>query len=103
MKAPRRQPPPPLGNAGIAGAAQVVFADYEDFLGGFPDLDAEQLKAFVNRHAAARAALTHYEQLLKLAVAAGDPDQRHEVAALRDAAQAGLAATASDEAAAHDD
>jgi hypothetical protein len=103
MTAIRRRPKPQQGSADIAGAARLVFADYEDLLHRFPELDAEQLKAFAARHVAGRAALAHFEHLLKLAGGGAESGQQQEVAALRDAARAGMAAGASEEAAADAD
>lgn len=64
----RKRPKPPLDTTDFAAAARRVLADYETFVAASADAgDAADAKAFAARHAAARAALAHLDQLLKLA------------------------------------
>ena len=54
--------------------------DYQRFLGsGASAEEAGDAKAFAARHAAARGALSHLEQILKLAEEGGDEAQVNEV------------------------
>ena len=74
--APKRRP---RGDADLPAAARLILQDYQDFVAGPAD-DAES-KLFAARHAAARAALAHLEQVLKLASDAGTAEEAREVAA----------------------
>jgi len=51
----------------VPAAVKLILDDYQAFLAGGPHAQDEGAKAFAARHAAARAALAHLEQLLKLA------------------------------------
>jgi hypothetical protein len=52
----------------IPAAVKLILDDYQAFLAGGPHAQEDgATKAFAARHAAARAALAHLEQLLKLA------------------------------------
>ena len=74
--APRRKP---RGDADLPAAARLILRDYQDFVADAAD-DGES-KIFAARHAAARAALAHLEQVLKLASDAGTAEEAREVAA----------------------
>jgi hypothetical protein len=74
--APKRKP---RGDADFPTAARLILQDYQDFVAGAAD-DGES-KLFAARHAAARAALAHLEQVLKLASDAGTAEEAREVAA----------------------
>ena len=74
--APKRKP---RGDADLPAAARLILQDYQDFVAGGAD-DSES-KLFAARHAAARAALAHLEQVLKLASDAGSAEEAREVAA----------------------
>ncbi|RYJ04444.1 MAG: hypothetical protein EON47_00330 [Acetobacteraceae bacterium] len=74
--APRRRP---RGDQDLPTAAKLILRDYQDFIAGGAD-DGEA-KLFAARHAAARAALAHLEQVLKLANDAGTAEEVREVAA----------------------
>ena len=66
----RARKPAAPAHARLAAAAALIAEDYLRFLAGWDD--AEQVKAFAARQAAARAALAHLELLQKLA---GDPEE----------------------------
>jgi len=62
----RRRRPPGV-NVKLADAVAEVTADYLGFLRASRTNEPEDAKAFAARHAAAKAALAHIEQILKLA------------------------------------
>jgi hypothetical protein len=65
---------------GVAAAARLVLASYLDFLGRpVPEEEKGDSKAFAARHAAARSALAHLEQLEKLAERNCDEAQQQAV------------------------
>ena len=74
MAAKRR---PPRGD--LPAVARLLLADYQDFVASAADDGATKL--FAARHAAGRAALSHIEQLLKLAQDTGTAEEAGEVAA----------------------
>ncbi len=59
--------------------ARLLLADYQGFVASVANDGAT--KVFAARHAAGRAALSHIEQLLKLAQDAGTAEEAREVAA----------------------
>jgi hypothetical protein len=64
----------------VAAAARLVLASYLDFLGRpVPEEEKGDSKAFAARHAAARSALAHLEQLEKLAERNCDEAQQQAV------------------------
>ncbi len=64
----RKRRPPTLDEAQVAAAARGILDDYQRFLASAPaDGEAGDSKAFAARHAAARSALAHLDQLMKLA------------------------------------
>ena len=72
----------PRRMAEFPAAARLILEDYHAFLaGGSQPPDEAASKAFAAHHAAARAALAHLEQLLKLAAEADDADLAQEVSA----------------------
>lgn len=63
----RRRSNAPIEPADWSGAIRRVLADYEGFVSAGGDAaDRADPKAFAARHAAARGALGHLEQLMKL-------------------------------------
>ncbi|TCZ55550.1 hypothetical protein [Roseicella aquatilis] len=78
----------------VAAAARLVLASYLDFLGRpVPEEEKGDSKAFAARHAAARAALSHLEQIDKLAERHGDEAQQRTVGDILAEARRHLAAT----------
>lgn len=67
----RRKPLLPSGTD-LTNAVRLVLSDYEGFLAAPPEGGAGDSKAFAARHTAARGALTHLEQIMKVAAEAGD-------------------------------
>ena len=67
------------GTADFPAVAKLLLADYQDFVAG--GADDSVTKVFAARHAAGRAALSHLEQLIKLAQEAGTEEDAKEVAA----------------------
>ena len=74
--APKRRP---RGDQDLPAAAKLILQDYQDFVAG--EADDGESKLFAARHAAARAALAHLEQVLKLAGEAGTAEEAREVVA----------------------
>ncbi|MFC0407873.1 hypothetical protein [Roseomonas elaeocarpi] len=65
----------PLFGPELGRVAQRVVRDYEAFVAaGPPTAGPEDAKAFASWHAAAKTALAHLEQLLKLLRTAASPD-----------------------------
>ena len=59
---------PPIPEADRDEAARLILSEYFDFLlGGPPPGEGADPKTFAGRHAAAKAALSHLEQLFKTA------------------------------------
>ncbi|HYZ31012.1 MAG TPA: hypothetical protein VE684_01875 [Crenalkalicoccus sp.] len=76
----RKRARPTISEAELAAAVEQVLADYRGFLAGTPPgADAGDAKAFATRHAAARSALAHLEQLLKIAGETGSENQVREI------------------------
>jgi len=66
---------PPIFGPELGRVAQRVVRDYEAFVtAGPPAAGPEDPKAFASWHAAAKTALAHLEQLLKLLRTAASPD-----------------------------
>jgi hypothetical protein len=73
----------PLSPDDLRSAIRKVVADYEAFVSRGPAPGThEDPKAFTAHHAAARAALTHLEHLMKLTRSAGELDTAAEAGAL---------------------
>jgi hypothetical protein len=78
----KRRRPSSLDEAQVAEATRGILDDYRRFLASAPqDGEAGDSKAFAARHAAARSALAHLEQLLKLA---GDNQDEDAAAVTQD-------------------
>jgi len=76
----RKRPKALLDTTDFAAAARRVLAGYETFIAhsGTAAEDGDA-KAFTAHHAAARSALAHLEQLLKLAAESGSEAQLRDV------------------------
>jgi ClpP class serine protease len=72
----------PRLDADLPLTAKLILEDYRAFVASGQHAPEDAVtKAFAARHAAARAALSHLEQLLKLVSEAGTLEQAKEVAA----------------------
>jgi hypothetical protein len=67
----RKRRTPGFDETQLAAAAQSILEDYRRFLA---EGEAGDPKAFAARHAAARSALAHLDQLMKLAGEAAEED-----------------------------
>ncbi len=85
-----RRPSPASAPLPISELLKEVTADYLAFLRRGPGPEEEDAKAFAARHAAARAALTHLEALLKLGEAASQAEPPPDAEALLHAARDAL-------------
>ncbi len=82
----------------VAAAARLVLASYLDFLGRpVPEEEKGDSKAFAGRHAAARSALAHLEQIEKRAEGSGDEAQHRAVSDILAEARRHIAAEPTDE------
>jgi hypothetical protein len=96
----RRRARPPLESTDFAAAARRVLADYEGFVAASAEAgDAADARAFAARHAAARAALAHLEQLLKLAGDGGREEEVQDIAHCLGETRRQIAALAEEESA----
>lgn len=87
----RRKPLLPPGTD-LTNAVRLVLQDYEGFLAAPPDGALGDSKAFAARHAAGRGALSHLEQIMKVAAEAGDAAGVQACAAALDTARQAIAA-----------
>jgi hypothetical protein len=85
---------PPIPEADRDEAARLILSEYFDFLlGGPPPGEGADPKAFAGRHGAAKAALSHLEQLFKTAGGGTDEEAgaAETVGGQLDAARAAMA------------
>jgi hypothetical protein len=81
-----------------AAAARLVLDSYLEFLNSpVPAAERGDSKAFAQRHAAARSALTHLEQIEKRAEGSGDEAQHRAVSDILAEARRHLAAESPDD------